>query len=85
MLIYTKLHENCYSLIVYTKKASQIVKTDEILTVLLQLCTRFTGKMHSFSANQKRVMFLSILLHELSGSVTRDRFYHTVSFGLLLM
>ena len=53
--------------------------------VVLQLCTRFTGKIHSFSANQKRVIFSSILLHELSGSATRDRFYHTVSFGLLLM
>ena len=53
--------------------------------VVLQLCTRFTRKIHSFSANQKRVIFSSILLHELSGSVTRDRFYHTISFGLLLM
>ena len=53
--------------------------------IVLQLCTRFTGKIHSFLANQKRVIFSSILLHELSGSATRDRFYHTVSFGLLLM
>ena len=53
--------------------------------IVLQLCTRFTGKIHSFLANQKRVIFSSILLHELSGSVTRDRFYHTISFGLLLM
>ena len=68
VLIYIKLHFKscCYLLIIYTKKASQKVKTDEILAAfaLFVICTRITTlhlccmeKMHTFSTNQTRVIF----------------------------
>ena len=71
VLIYIKLHfiSCCYLLIIYAKKASQKVKTDEILAALalFVICTRIAtlrlcGKMHTFSTNQTRVIFSCTLL-----------------------
>ena len=59
------------------KRASQTVKRDEILTVraLFVICTRVTWKMHSFSANPKRVEFFLYIIREV--------IYHQKMNGIL--
>lgn len=42
------------------------VQTDEILSALFVICVRVTRKMHSFSTNQTRLIFLCMLLQALS-------------------
>ena len=42
------------------------VQTDEILLALFVICARVTRKMHSFSTNQTRLIFLCMLLQALS-------------------